>query len=136
MNSVIIPAAGNSTRMGKNISKQFIKLYNKEVIYYTINIFEKSKLIDEIILVVKEEEIIDFEILIKKYKFKKIKLTVGGNNRKESVYNGLKKIATSSSKVLIHDGARPFLKEKYLNEMLEKLEYEEAVVLAVKTKDT
>jgi len=136
MNSAIILAAGNSTRMGKNINKQFIKLFDKEVIYYTVKTFEESELIDEIILVVKEEEINDFKILIEKYNFRKIKITVGGNSRKESVYNGLKEISEKSKNVLIHDGARPFLKEEYLNKVLDELEVEEAVILAVKTKDT
>ncbi len=136
MNSAIILAAGNSTRMGKNINKQFIKLFDKEVIYYTVQTFEKSELIDEIILVVKEEEIIDFKMLIEKYNFKKVKLTVGGNSRKESVYNGLKDISDNSKKVLIHDGARPFLKEKYLIEIINALDIEDAAILAVKTKDT
>ena len=136
MNSAIILAAGNSTRMGKNINKQFIKLFDKEVIYYTAQTFEKSELIDEIILVVKEEEIINFKMLIEKYNFKKVKLTVGGNSRKESVYNGLKDISDNSKKVLIHDGARPFLKEKYLIQIINALDIEDAAILAVKTKDT
>jgi len=136
MNSVIIPAAGNSTRMGKNKNKQFLKLYDKEVIYYTISIFENCDLIDEIILVIKKNDINRYNILINKYKFKKVKLSIGGNSRKESVFNGLKEISNNSKKILIHDGARPFLKEKYLIQIINTLDIEDAVVLAVKVKDT
>jgi 2-C-methyl-D-erythritol 4-phosphate cytidylyltransferase len=136
MNSVIIPAAGNSTRMGGNISKQFLKLLGREVIFYTIETFEKCSLINEIILVIKKDDIDNYELLISKYKFNKIKLVIGGNNRKESVYNGLQNISKNSKKILIHDGARPFINEEYIIEMIDFLDIEDAVVLAVKTKDT
>jgi|LGOV01.1.fsa_nt_gb 2-C-methyl-D-erythritol 4-phosphate cytidylyltransferase len=136
MNTVIILAAGNSTRMGNNISKQFLKLMGKEVISYTIETFEKNDLIDEIILVIKENDISRFELLIKKYNFKKIKLVIGGNNRQESACIGLKNISKNAKKILIHDGARPFIKKENINNIINLLNKEKAVVLAVKTKDT
>lgn len=136
MNTVIILAAGNSTRMGNNINKQFLKLMGKEVIFYTIETFEKNDLIDEIVLVIKENDINRFELLIKKYNFKKIKLVIGGKDRQESAYIGLKNISKSAKKILIHDGARPFVNKRDINGIVNLLDKEKAVVLAVKTKDT
>ena len=136
MNAVIILAAGNSTRMGNDISKQFLPLMEKEVISYTIETFEECDLIDEIVLVIKENDVSRFELLIKKYNFKKIKLVVGGNNRQESAYIGLKNISKSAKKILIHDGARPFTKKENIINIIDSLDKEKAVVLAVKTKDT
>jgi len=136
MNSVVIPAAGRSTRMGDAINKQFLKLFDKEVIAYTINIFYKNPLIDEIILVVNAKDQEDFNNLINKYDFAGVKIVMGGNSRSASVYNGLMKVSKKAEKVLIHDGARPFLKSKYIKEIIEKLDHDSSVVMAVKTKDT
>lgn len=136
MNSVIIPAAGNSTRMGNGINKQFIVLENKEVIALTIEIFEFNKNIDEIILVVKNGVEEEFYNLIKKYNYKKVKIILGGETRRETVYNGLKEVSNETKKILIHDGARPFLKSKYVDEIIDELDTVNAVVLGVKSKDT
>lgn len=136
MNAVIIPAAGNSTRMGKGKNKQFLKINNKEVIARTIETFEKNSKIKEIILVVKEDDFSLFNQLINNYKFKKVILAAGGKTRMTSVYNGLLKLSKDIEKVLVHDGARPFLKEKYISEILDILDIESGAVLAVKSKDT
>jgi 2-C-methyl-D-erythritol 4-phosphate cytidylyltransferase len=136
MNSVIIPAAGRSTRMGDHINKQFLKLYEKEVIAYTIDIFYKNPLIDEIILVINEKAREDFNRLINKYAYQGIKVVNGGSSRSISVYKGLLEVSKESKKVLIHDGARPFLKEKYIKEIVDQLDISSSVVMAVKSKDT
>jgi len=136
MNSVIIPAAGNSTRMGEHINKQFLKLFQKEVIAYTIDIFYKHPLIDEIILVINESDQDDFNYLIDKYDYKDIKIVIGGSSRGISVYKGLLKVSSKAKKVLIHDGARPFLKDKYIEAIIKELDVQSSVVMAVKSKDT
>lgn len=136
MNSVIIPAAGNSTRMGKDINKQFLKLFQKEVIAYTIDIFYKNPLINEIILVVNASDQKAFDNLIRKYDYKDIKIVVGGSSRSASVYKGLLQVSKEAENVLIHDGARPFLKDKYIKDIINQLDCHSSVVMAVKTKDT
>lgn len=136
MNSVIIPAAGNSTRMGKDINKQFLKLFQKEVIAYTIDIFYKNPLIDEIILVINESDYNDFNDLINKYDYKDIKIVVGGSSRSASVYKGLLQVSKKAKNVLIHDGARPFLKNEYIKEIITQLNFHSSVVMAVRSKDT
>jgi len=136
MNSVIIPAAGNSTRMGDAINKQFLKLFDREVIAYTIDIFYKHPLIDEIVLVINEHDQDDFEALLRKYHYKDIKIVTGGNSRSASVYNGLLEVSKETEKVLIHDGARPFLKHEYIGKLIDKLKEYSSVIIGVKSKDT
>lgn len=136
MNSVIIPAAGHSTRMGDAINKQFLELLGKEVIAYTIDLFYNHPLIDEIILVINEKDQEIFKALIRKYNYKNIVLAIGGNSRSASVYNGLMKLSKEATKVLIHDGARPFLKDQYIDQIIEKLDDYSSVIMAVKSKDT
>lgn len=136
MNSVIIPAAGQSTRMGNSINKQFLKLFDREVIAYTIDIFHRNPFINEIILVINENDKDNFDALISKYHYDELKIVIGGNSRSASVYNGLMKVSEEAEKILIHDGARPFLKNKYIKEIIEKLDSESSVIMAVKSKDT
>ena len=112
MVSAIILAGGKGKRMGKDISKQFILVKDKPIIYYTIKKFSDCKLIDEIILVLPKDEIeyCKKEVL-EKYSLKVDKIIAGGKERQDSVYNGLKALKNSDI-VLIHDGVRPLITEK------------------------
>lgn len=105
--AAIILAAGQGKRMKQEIPKQYIKIHNKPMLYYSIKAFEKSS-VDEIILVAGTQELNYIrKEFIKKYGFRKIAaVTEGGVNRCDSVYQGLKQ-AEGADYVLIHDGARP-----------------------------
>lgn len=137
MNSALIVAAGSGKRMNAGINKQFIKLNNKEIIAYTIEVFSKNKNIDEIVVCIKEEEELFFkEHIIDKYKLKNIKIAYGGKERQDSIYNGLKKINRCCDIVLIHDGARPFVDDTIINRSIESAKRNDAVVAGVPVKDT
>ena len=107
--SALVLAGGRGKRMGSSISKQFIEINNKPIIYYTLKAFKEFKDIDEIIVVLPEDEIEYFkENIINKYDLKIDKIVEGGKERQDSVYNGLKSLKDCEI-VLIHDGARPFV---------------------------
>lgn len=132
---VIIVAAGSSTRM-KGISKAFAELKGIPVIVRTLLAFQRSPYISNIILVTKEEFIVDMQNFTDKYAITKVSdIVVGGSCRQESVLNGLK-IVKNAEKVLIHDGARPLLSQSLIAEISEKALGEQAVICAVKSKDT
>lgn len=137
MNSVIIVAAGSGKRMNMGINKQFIKLNKKEIIAHTIEAFYKNKNIDEIIVCIKkeEEELFKKEI-IDKNKFKNIKIAYGGKERQDSIYNGLRKLSNKCNIVLIHDGARPFVDDRIINESISTAMEKKAVVVGTPVKDT
>ena len=106
--AAIVLAAGRGSRMGGDIHKQFMLLGGKPLVYYSLKAFAESA-VDEIVLVTGEEDIIRCEEIVSKYNIAKVKAVVpGGRERYDSVYEGLK-AADTSSYVLIHDGARPFL---------------------------
>lgn len=133
--TAIILIAGNSTRFKKNRNKNFEILNNNPILFYSLKEFDKNKYIDNIIIAVKENEIDIVNSIIKKHRFqKKIKLVVGGNTRKESVYNCIKQ--TNSDIVIIHDGARPAIKQSYINNCIECMDYYKGVTIGVKSKDT
>lgn len=137
MNSVIIVAAGSGKRMNMDINKQFIKLNKKEIIAHTIDVFYKNENVDEIIVCIKkEEEELFKDKIINKYSFKNIKIAYGGKERQDSIYNGLKCLDDKCDIVLIHDGARPFVDDRIINESIKVAREKKAVVVGTPVKDT
>lgn len=134
----IIVAAGRGKRMGMDFNKQFILLNNKPILAYTLEKFEKTKSIDEIVLVVGKDEIgFVKENIIDKYSIKKVsKIVAGGKERQDSVYNGLLAVKEHCSIILIHDGARPFIEEELIEKSIDMARKMGAVVVAVPVKDT
>ncbi len=136
--SVVIVAAGKGKRMGKDYNKQYIPLAGKPIIAHTIEIFEKTDLIGEIILVVGRGEIDSVKRdIIYKYNFGKVvKIVEGGAERQDSVYNGLKAVNANCDIVLVHDGARPFVTGRIIEKSIETAKDVGACAVAVRVKDT
>lgn len=136
--SVIVAAAGMSNRMGSKINKQFIDIDNKPILAHTLNKFEESPYIDEIILISKEEEV-EYcrKEIVKKYGFKKIKNIIrGGRERQDSIYNGILALDERCDIVLTHDGARPFVRKKNIEDGIKGVLKHGACVVGVPVKDT
>tara|TARA_Y100001978_G_scaffold108431_1_gene96868 strand:+ start:317 stop:967 length:651 start_codon:yes stop_codon:yes gene_type:complete len=131
MNIAIILAGGSGTRFKSKIPKQYFKIGNKSIINYTIDSFEKSSLIDRIIIVVAEKYINQ----ISKENPEHIVVS-GGKSRFESSYNGILACPKNSKKVLIHDAARPFVTQKIITSCIETLDNYEAVVTSIQSTDT
>lgn len=137
MNSALIVAAGSGKRMNAGINKQFIKLEDKEIIAYTIESFYENENIDEIVVCIKKDEEEFFKKhILDKYKLKNIRIAYGGKERQDSIYNGLKEIDKNCDIILVHDGARPFVDNRIINESIESAKEKKAVVVGVPVKDT
>lgn len=135
--SVVIPAAGQGKRMNINKNKQFLLLDEKPVIIHTLTIFETDEWCEEIIIVANKNEIDQIRELTSTYNISKAtKIIVGGRERQDSVRNGLKAITGVDKIVLIHDGARPFVKIEHIHQLVIEVEKTEAAILAVPIKDT
>lgn len=137
-NSVIICAAGVGKRMNSVIAKQYIELKGKSILVHTVDAFEKSDDINEIVIVTGKEDI-DFvnENIVKKYGYKKIKnIVAGGKERQNSVYNGLNAVSEDTDIVLIHDGVRPFISCQDIHKIIEETKIHKACVSGVRVKDT
>jgi len=133
--SAILLCAGNSNRYGKNMNKNFELLNGKSILAYSLNAFDKNDYIDDIIIAVKESELeIVNNIVIQEKPTKNIKLVVGGLSRQESVYNCITN--TNSKFVVIHDAARPLIKQDYINKCVENVNIYPGTTIGVKTKDT
>jgi 2-C-methyl-D-erythritol 4-phosphate cytidylyltransferase len=136
--SAVIVAGGKGKRMGQDINKQYIKIGEKEILALTLEIFESSKVIDEIVLVVPEDEIDYCSInIVSKYNISKVKsIAAGGIERQDSVYNGLICCNPKTQIVLIHDGARPFISEDTILKSIECTKEYGACTVGVPVKDT
>lgn len=134
--SAIILSAGKGTRMKSDICKQYIHVVGYPVLYYTLKAFEESN-VENIIIVCGEEDI-DYvkNDIVKQYHFNKIQNIVrGGRERYDSVINGLEQIENDNI-VLIHDGARPLITPKDINNIVEMMKKHRACVAAMPVKDT
>lgn len=138
MISAIILAGGKGKRMGAPVSKQFIEIKGKPIIYYTIKKFSENKKIDNIVVVLSKDEVGYFkENILEKYNLKVDNIVIGGTERQDSVYNGLKSLEdTNTDIVLIHDGARPFISDRIIDDGIKFAQVYGACAPGVMPKDT
>ncbi len=136
MVSAIVLAGGRGKRMGSVQSKQYINLNGKPILYYTLKQFIKNKFIDKVVLVIPEDES-DYckKEVLEKYQLKVDEIVFGGSERQDSVYNALMKLEDSAV-VLIHDGARPFVSQKIINDAIKYAKVYKATAPGVMPKDT
>jgi 2-C-methyl-D-erythritol 4-phosphate cytidylyltransferase len=136
----LIAAAGRGTRMGggAQYKKQYFMLGDRPVLAHTVSIFEESPLVGDIVIVVCPEDI-DYcqREVVAKYGFKKVsKIIPGGEQRADSVYQGLLALEPDTEIVLIHDGVRPFFPPALIGEVVQAVCTYQAAVVAVPVKDT
>lgn len=129
--SVVILCAGSGRRTGLEYNKMFYLFENHTIYEMTLDNFIKDKRCTQIIVVCKNEEREDFSKLNDD---DRIEFVMGGKERQDSVYNGLKVV--KNKYVFIHDGARPFLKSEYIDKLLKEVIKHEACLLMVPCKDT
>lgn len=137
-NSVVIAAAGKGTRMGLDINKQYIEVNGRSILAMTIQRFEECGQIDEIVIVANENEI-DYcqNSIIERFGFTKVKAVVsGGETRQQSVFSGLCNVSADCGIVLIHDGARPFIRNESIIACIDAARAFGAAGAAVPVKDT
>ncbi len=143
MNIAIIPAGGKGLRAGVALKgnatpKQYLKVNGKEIIVYTLQTFQKNKLIDKIIIAAEPDFFNLLLRLIKKYKLSKVKLIVeGGKTRQDSVYNAvLSAEADDNDLLVVHDAARPLLPNDVLTNAINAAKKKGNALVCIKAKDT
>ncbi len=133
----IVPVAGMGTRLKSKQPKPFVLLKGKPLFFYTVSALEKSALIDNIILAANPKYVEVFQKLVKRFGFKKVKTVVkGGETRQQSVFNGLQAVDENTNIVVVHDGARPFITPKLIDESVKLCLKKKAVIVAVPVKPT
>ncbi len=133
--TAVILVAGNSTRYGQNRNKNFEIINGKTVMSYSLEAFDQNTYVDNMIIGAKKEEVaIIEEILQKEPSRKPVNIVLGGSSRQETVYHCIQN--TNSDIVIIHDGARPAIKQEYISKCIENMEQFKGVTIGVRSKDT
>ena len=124
MNVAVIIAGGSGSRMGQDIPKQFINVYDKPVLVYTLEGFQKHPQIDHILVVCIDGWHDVVKAYAKQFGVDKLQWVVsGGNSGQESIRNGiyaLEGICSDNDIVIIHDGIRPLVDETVLTDVIVK----------------
>jgi 2-C-methyl-D-erythritol 4-phosphate cytidylyltransferase len=133
MLSAIIVAAGASERMG--FDKLFAPLGGKPMVAHTIEAFEQTSSVDEIILVGRKESLGELRKLLGA-KTKVRNLVAGGMRRQDSVRAGLQRVAEPADYVSVHDAARPLITPAKITRVFEIAREHGAAALAEPISDT
>ena len=134
--AVVIVAAGRSTRM-EGIDKVLTPLGGEPLILHTLAPFQNSPLVEEIIIVTREDLMVPIGTLCSQRGIGKVRrLVVGGETRTASVLAGLEAVTPGIGLVAIHDSARPFLPPAVLEEVLACARQTGAAAPAIPVKDT
>lgn len=135
--TAIIVAAGNSTRMGRGISKQFIPLLDMPVIAHTLTEFQNTQSVDEIVLVARPCDEDEMKNIASEFNISKLRAVVhGGETRGESVQNGVNASSEKTTFFAIHDGARPLIRQQDIEKVVNRAFAVKCAALGVAVKDT
>lgn len=126
MNVALILAGGSGHRMGQDIPKQFLNVYNKPVIIYTLEGFQSHPHIDAILTVCIEGWHDILWAYARQFNITKLKWVIsGGSSAQESIREGvfyLEDICGPEDNVIIHDGIRPLIEASVLSDVIIKCE--------------
>lgn len=138
MNVAIIAAAGQGTRLGGKLRKQFLELAGKPIVFHTLRAFEQCDAIQEIILVLPAEDFAGFLSLAHQDGLHKLTTVVpGGATRAQSVLHGLQAVKEATAEIVaVHDGVRPFVTPAEIARTVEAATLEGAAILVSTPVDT
>jgi len=133
---VIIPAAGQGKRMNAGKNKLLLELNKIPIIIHTLNIFQKDDSCIGIYVAASEQDIEIFEKLFTSFSITKIRAIVrGGQERQHSVYEALK-VCSDDNMIIVHDGARPFINNFIIHQLVLNANQFGSAIVAVPVKDT
>jgi 2-C-methyl-D-erythritol 4-phosphate cytidylyltransferase len=134
-NHVIVAAAGEGRRFGG--AKQFFLFRDHPLFIHVLHSFELNKGISSITLVVPKNKITYAQLLIKKHRLGKVRnIVAGGKRRQDSVLKGLDTIKYSAGIVAIHDGVRPIVSQRLINQGIKLCRRYKAVIFGSIVRDT
>ncbi|HEX4809678.1 MAG TPA: 2-C-methyl-D-erythritol 4-phosphate cytidylyltransferase [Bryobacteraceae bacterium] len=142
--SVIIPAAGLGTRMGRSTPeregisrKQFMLLNGSPILVHTIRKFVGTPLVTEIVVALRDDDLIWAQDLFSHQGFaKRVRLTEGGETRQQSVENALTVIDDDTDLVAVHDAVRPFIEVEIIEKVIREAADTGAAIVGIVPVDT
>jgi 2-C-methyl-D-erythritol 4-phosphate cytidylyltransferase len=142
--SVIIPAAGLGTRMGRSAPekegtsrKQFMLLNGSPILVHTIRKFVSSASVSEIVVALRADDLNWAEALFRTQQFgKTVRAVEGGETRQQSVENALASISDDTGLVAVHDAVRPFVEREMIEKVIQEAAETGAAILGIVPIDT
>ncbi len=142
--SVIIPAAGLGTRMGRSAPekegisrKQFMLLDGSPILIHTIRKFVSSPLVTEIVVALRANDVDWAKDLFKNQGLgASVRAVVGGESRQESVENALASINADTDLVAVHDAVRPFVNRDVIEKVIHEAHTTGAAIVGIVPVDT
>lgn len=136
-NIAVILAGGVGQRLGLSTPKQFYKVAGKMVVEHTIDVFERNKRIDEIAIVSNPALVADFENIVLRNKWRKVKkILKGGRERYDSSLSAIRAYEAADVNLIFHDAVRPLLSQRVLDDVIDALASYAAIDVAVPSADT
>lgn len=133
--TAVIVAAGSSTRLGQD--KLMLQLGGMPVLARTLRAFQSCAMIDEIVLVTREDRLMELAALRDRYCISKLTQVVkGGDTRAGSSLAGVMAASKKATIIAIHDGARPLVTPELIEAVLRKAEQRQAAAPTLPLKDT
>lgn len=142
--SVILPAAGLGTRMGRSVPekagtsrKQFMLLEGSPILLHTIRKFVSSPAVTEIVVALRADDMEWVRELLQAEKFgKPVRLVEGGDSRQASVQNALATLGSGTELVAVHDAVRPFIEHSVLEKVFAEAQESGAAIVGIVPVDT
>ena len=134
----VIPAGGKGKRSGTTTPKQYLRFHGRELIVYTLEVFQKNNFVDEIIIAAEMPYFSLLNKIAKDYNITKISQIIeGGEERQDSVNNALKAIkAEDDDLISVHDAARPLLSDSILTNAITTAKEKGNALVCLKARDT
>jgi 2-C-methyl-D-erythritol 4-phosphate cytidylyltransferase len=142
--SVILPAAGLGTRMGRTVPekagtsrKQFMLLDGSPILLHTIRKFVSSPAVTEIVVALRADDLEWVRDLLAIERFDTpVRLVEGGDSRQESVENALRTLHEDVELVAVHDAVRPFVEHSLLEKVFAEAAESGAAIVGIVPVDT
>lgn len=135
--TAIVAAAGSSTRMGSGANKLLDPLGGIPVLAWTLQALDQSTAVDAIVIASREEDILAFSELCRRYAIRKpVKVVRGGSNRTESVLLAALEADPRTELLAVQDGARPLVTPELIDRVIMKADRCNAAVPVIPVKDT
>ena len=136
-NIAIILAGGVGSRLGMTTPKQFFKVAGKMVVEHTVDVFERNPRIDEIAIVSNPMLISDFENIVLRNKWHKVKkILKGGKERYDSSLSAIRAYDSEDANLIFHDAVRPLVSQRIVNDVIDALKSHRAIDVAIPSADT